>query len=74
MADLKLSKLPDRTPVKLTIVIPPDLAEALARYAALYKEIYKQEETVAELVPAMLRTFLESDRGFTKAHATSQTK
>ena len=74
MADLKLGKLPDRTPVKLTVTIPPDLAEALASYAVLYKETYQQEETVAELVPAMLRAFLESDRGFAKARATSQAR
>lgn len=74
MVDLKLGRLPDRTPVKLTITVPPDLAEALASYASLYKEIYQQEETVADLVPAMLRAFLESDRGFAKARATSQAK
>ena len=68
------SEYPDLTPVKLTVAIPPDLAEALASYAALYKETYQQEETVAELVPAMLRAFLESDRGFAKARATSQAR
>ena len=68
------SEYPDLTPVKLTVAIPPDLAEALANYAALYKETYQQEETVAELVPAMLRAFLESDRGFAKARATSQAR
>jgi hypothetical protein len=40
MADLKLGRLPDRTPVKLTITVPPDLAEALTSYASLYREIY----------------------------------
>lgn len=29
MADLKLAKLPDRTPVKLSITITPDLQAAL---------------------------------------------
>ncbi|WEK43298.1 MAG: DUF2274 domain-containing protein [Candidatus Sphingomonas colombiensis] len=74
MADLKLGRLPDRTPMKLTITVPPDLHEALASYALLYKETYQQEEPVVELVPAMLRAFLESDRGFAKARATSQSK
>lgn len=64
MSDLKLAKLPDRTPVKMTITITPDLAEALAAYATLYRETYGQDEPVAELVPAMLANFLESDRSF----------
>lgn len=67
MADLKLGKLPDRMPVKLAISILPDLNQALAEYAQLYSEIYGSEESVSELVPYMLRSFLESDRGFIKA-------
>ena len=35
MADLRLAKLPDRTPVKITISIPPELNQSLADYAAL---------------------------------------
>lgn len=60
MADLKLAKLPDRTPVKLTISVSPDLHGALTAYA----ETYGREEPVAELIPAMLASFLESDRAF----------
>lgn len=67
MADLKLAKLPDRTPVKLSITITPDLADSLAAYAALYREIYGQEEPVTELIPAMLAGFLESDRAFARS-------
>jgi len=64
MAELKLPKLPDRTPVKLTVNLPPDLHQALADYAALYREIYGSDEPVTELVPFMLKSFLESDRAF----------
>lgn len=67
MAELKLPKLPDRTPVKLTISILPDLNQALAEYAQQYHEIYGTEESVSELIPYMLRSFLESDRGFVRA-------
>lgn len=66
MADLKLCKLPDRTPVKLAITITPDLNQALADYAALYAQTYGREEPVAELVPAMLTAFLDSDRIFAR--------
>jgi hypothetical protein len=67
MADLKLSKLPDRTPVKLAITITPDLQSALNDYAALYSQAYGREEPVTELIPAMLASFLDSDRNFAKA-------
>lgn len=64
MADLKLARLPDRTPIKLAISLAPDLHEALAAYAALYAQTYGREESIADLVPAMLASFLESDRAF----------
>jgi hypothetical protein len=67
MSELKLAKLPDRTPVKLTINITPDLNQALCDYALLYREAYGQAETVADLIPYMLRGFLEGDRAFAKA-------
>jgi len=66
MADLKLPRLPDRNPVKLTITLTPDLKQALEAYAATYKEAYGQEEPISELVPAMLARFLESDREFAR--------
>lgn len=67
MADLKLGKLPDRTPVKLTITITPDLQAGLQAYASVYASTYGVEEPVVDLVPAMLATFLESDRGFVRS-------
>lgn len=66
MAELKLPKLPDRTPVKLTISVMPDLHNALLAYAEAYKAAYGQDEPVAELIPAMLATFLDSDRSFAR--------
>ena len=71
MADLKLACLPDRTPVKLTISVSPDLHDALTAYAALYAQSYGREEPVAVLVPAMLAAFLESDRAFVRGRAKS---
>lgn len=66
MAELKLPMLPERVPVKITIAVLPDLNQALADYAALYASTYGREEPVAELIPAMLASFLESDRIFAK--------
>lgn len=69
MADLKLARLPDRTPVKLTVSVPPDLHQRLTDYAALYASVYDSQEPVVELIPAMLAAFLESDRAFVKARS-----
>lgn len=70
MADLKLPKLPDRTPVKLTVSLTPELKSALDDYLAIYRATYLDEDaSVAEIVPAMLETFLTSDRGFGRARA-----
>ena len=64
MPDLKLAKLPDRTPVKLTISVAPELHRALEDYARIYQEVHGVAEPVIELVPAMLASFLDSDRTF----------
>ena len=69
MPDLKLAKLPDRTPVKLTIVVSPELNKALLAYADAYNQAYEtsEPEPVSELVPYMLQSFLDSDKGFVRA-------
>jgi hypothetical protein len=68
MPSIKLPQLPDRTPVKLTIALAPELHQALTDYAAFYEEIYGKAEPVGELVPAMLERFLEADRHFARSH------
>ena len=67
MPYLKLAKLPDRTPIKITITVKPELHVALQTYAALYRQTYGEAESVAELIPYMLDSFLGSDRNFAKA-------
>lgn len=64
MPALKLGKLPDRTPVRLVISLSPELNQALGAYAELYAETYGAAEPVQDLVPAILASFLESDRVF----------
>jgi hypothetical protein len=66
MAGLKLERLPDRAPVKITLLLPPELNRALADYAEAYEESYGQAEPVTELIPAMLWAFLQSDREFAR--------
>jgi hypothetical protein len=72
MASLRLAKLPDRTPVKMTISVSPDLNHALANYAALYQETYGHPEPVQELIPAMLESFLEADKLFARRRRERQ--
>ncbi len=68
MAELKLARLPDRTPVKIAITVTPDLDAALRDYMALYRSTYGDSAaTVADLIPAMLEAFLSSDKAFAKA-------
>lgn len=64
MPAIRLGRLPDRTPVKLTVSVSPGLHDALVRYAAAYEETYGRAEAVTDLVPAILAAFLDSDRAF----------
>lgn len=68
---LKLGKLPDRTPAKITIALAPELSSARRDYAAIYRAAYGESESVADLTPFMLEAFLASDKTFTKARKTS---
>lgn len=71
MSGLKLGKLPERAPLRLSIALAPELHRALTEYADLYRQTYGQEESVAELIPYMLQSFLDSDRGFARARRRS---
>jgi hypothetical protein len=71
MSELKVGKLPDRTPVKITITVSPELNQALRQYAEIYRFTYGEAESVAELIPFMLGAFLDSDRAFAKARKST---
>lgn len=66
MPEIKLAKLPDRTPVKITVNVSPELSLTLEDYARVYADIYGEAEPVSELIPAMLTGFLESDKAFAR--------
>ena len=70
MVDLKLPKLPDRTPVKISIMVPAELNRDLQEYAEAYRVAYGAAETVAEMIPFMLAAFVANDSGFKKMKAT----
>jgi len=67
---LKLTRLPERTPVKMPIQVSPALHAELQDYAAVYAQAYGKEEAIANLIPFMLETFLAGDTGFKKARRT----
>jgi len=71
---MKLAKLPDRTPVKMNVVLTPGLAQRLREYAVFYAESYGNKEEVAELIPFMLEAFLDGDTEFRKATKKRDTK
>ena len=64
---LRIGKLPDLTPVKMTIQVDPELHQLLEDYARIYNESYDGSVGPAALVPSMLAGFLASDSGFKKA-------
>ncbi|MDE2184220.1 MAG: DUF2274 domain-containing protein [Alphaproteobacteria bacterium] len=67
MPNLKLAKLPDRKPVKITITVSAELNASLQAYAATYRETYGDAEEVSELIPYMVEQFLAADRAFAKS-------
>jgi len=75
MAELKLPRLTDLTPVKMTISALPRVDQHLYDYAAPYARAYGATEPVIEQIPAMLAAVLNGDREFAKlqrALATTQ--
>ncbi len=71
--ELKLARLPDRSPVKMTIALAPALHGELLAYAELYHEVQGVAEPLAHLVPYMLESFLASDRAFVRAKKNRST-
>lgn len=71
MAELKLPRLPDRTPVKITISVMPDMFDALTAYADAYEAAYGKREPLPDLIPAMLSVFIETDRAFARERRKS---
>jgi len=67
MSALKIGRLPDTTPVKLSIALPPDIQAELRDYAAVYAKAYGEEAKIVDLIPSMLASFMASDSSFKKA-------
>ena len=72
MTQLKLGRIPDRTPIKLTVTINPDLRDQLEAYAEAYGAAYGKREKVEELIPFMLQSFIDGDRGFARSRKSTR--
>ncbi|WP_334186232.1 DUF2274 domain-containing protein [Novosphingobium sp.] len=66
MSRVKLSRLPERTPIRISVHLLPDLHIRLEQYAVAYEESYGEKIAVAELIPAIIDAFLQSDRDFSR--------
>lgn len=74
MPDLRLGRLPNRTPTKLTITLWSELDEHLKLYAELYSAQTGDEAGAADIAPQMLAEYLKGDREFAKALKASKAK
>ena len=64
---LRIGKLPDLTPIKLTVSLEPEVHKMLEDYARIYGDSYGESVKPAELVPSMIAGFLATDKGFKRA-------
>ena len=55
---LKLAKLPDGTPARVTITVNVDLNQALCGYRKLYAATYGTSEKIADLILSCSKPFL----------------
>lgn len=64
---LRLGPIPKATPVKITIVVTSEFKAQLDRYAEAHARAWGDAVDVAELIPHMLRSFVEGDKAFRRA-------
>lgn len=65
---LKISALPDEKPVKMTIELPASVHRDLLAYSDIIATQAGQEAiNPSNLVAAMVKGFMETDRAFAKA-------
>jgi len=67
MAELRLKKIVDERPVKISAELPSPVYHDLVRYAELMSENDEKALEPAKLVAPMVKVFMASDRGFMKA-------
>jgi hypothetical protein len=61
---LKLGPLPKNETVKVTVRLSGELKAKLEQYAHMHSEAFGQRVDAVALIPLMLQTFIDRDRGF----------
>lgn len=74
MPDLRLGRLPNRTPAKLTLTLWNELDEHLRLYAQLHSAQTGVEVSAADIAPQMLADYIEGDREFARIVKASRAK
>jgi hypothetical protein len=72
MAELKLAKLPDRTPVKLAITITRPARRLALTCRRLCGGLWLRRAVFFLLIPAMLAALFDRDRAFVRAREAVQ--
>ncbi|QDW40525.1 DUF2274 domain-containing protein [Bradyrhizobium sp. KBS0727] len=71
MAKLKLGLIADDKPVKVTLELPATLHRDLSAYAEILgRETGQPAADPVRLIVPMLKRFIATDRGFTKAKSS----
>ena len=64
---LRIAKLPNLTPVKLTVSLEPEIYQMLEDYARIYGDSYGETVKPAQLIPSMIAGFMATDNVFKRA-------
>jgi hypothetical protein len=64
---LRLGPIPKATPVKITIVVTAEFKTQLDRYAELHSRMWGEPIEAPDLIPHMLRSFIDGDKAFRRA-------
>jgi hypothetical protein len=61
---LKIGPLPNPEKVKILVQISVELKDSLDQYAKLHSQLGDRTVDAATLIPHMLQSFIDRDRGF----------
>jgi len=67
---LKIGPVANRAPVRFSVVLAPDVHDALADYARLHAQEFGRDIRLPDLAALMIERFLKSDAGFRRARKT----
>jgi hypothetical protein len=70
---LKIGPLPNPEKVKILVQLSVELKTSLDQYAQLHSQLGGRQVDAATLIPHMLQSFIDRDRGFRSMRRSSQT-